>query len=480
MYRSNEKYVVNGSVFHGPLDYDQYLSSSVLTEKRDVEERVVYCSNKLIAMTKSVRPIMGDEMPSWMAGEVMIKFDRTEKVVASYIDGEFFFDENFAISDADHSSLVDIIDFLMDVLYDKNRYIYRMLTKTTSVNGVSSLRLAEGLLGMILNPRKMTVIETMAKTIGEKMAINSIQNDIEVVSGKKAAVLSQDQLHSIKTLKLDNSLVSFQRMVQDGVLSIDQMDRVLQGLKYLIKFKFISPSELDSVISRYEDTIVEKKLNLEVLLSNTIKSFFNLYDITGKCRRTSYGYWHNTQTFKSIFSHYIDAIQMLPADAASNPKYYRTNDVERYHGITTRNSSIYQAPRTEEFKLAVEKLRKLKYDDGTYYFAPFQTEDELFFVGQQYNNCLPVYRDRIIDDGAVLICAYKKTSDGGTEECPDFVFELTPHLDVLEISSYNNEEVTDADKLESVRAFRKAKWYLLSKGRSVYRDPDEKDEEDNI
>lgn len=474
----NTKYVVNGVVFHAPFEYDQYLAASALNSKKDVETSVVYADHKLIVVTKTVRPVMGDEMPSWMADQVMIKFEREETVMASYENGIFEFNDEFEISSFDIDSLNEIIDFLMEILYDKNRYLYRLITNCSQVNGVSPLRLTEGVLGMLRNPRKMTVIETMAKTIGEKMAINSIQNDIEVTSGKKAAVLSQDQLHSIKTLRLDNSLVAFQRMVQNGVLSIDQMDRVLQGMKYLIKFKFITAGELDALISRYEDDIVEKKLNLEVLLANTIKSYFNLYDITGRTRRRSYGYDYCLQSFKSIFSHYVDAIKMLPAEAAANPKYYRTNDVERYHGITTRNSSILQKPREEEFKLAAEKLRKLKYDDGTYIFAPFQTEEELFFVGQQYNNCLPVYRDKIIDDGAVLVCAYKKSADGGKEECPDFVFEVTPHLDVLEISSYNNEEVRDPDKIEAVRAFRKAKWYLLSKGRSVFRDPDEKDDEE--
>jgi hypothetical protein len=172
----------------------------------------------------------------------------------------------------------------------------------------------------------------------------------------------------------------------------------------------------------------------------------------------------------------MDAIRMLPPDAISNPKYYRTNDVERYHGITTRNSSIYQVPREAEFAAAVERLRKLNWENETYKFSPFKTEDELFFVGQQYNNCLPVYRDKIIDDGAILICAYKKLGNG-TEDCPDFVFEVTPYLDVLEISSYNNEEVVDPERIECVRAFRKAKWYLLSKGRTVYREPDENDDE---
>jgi hypothetical protein len=318
----------------------------------------------------------------------------------------------------------------------------------------------------------------MIKTHGEKLAINSLQNEIEISTGKKAVVLSEDHISSIKTLKLDSSLAMFQKLVINQVLSHEQLEKVLQGLKYLIKFKFITAGDIDHILSRYGDDIVEKNVNLEIVLANTIKTYFDLYDISGATNYRSGYYYHSRVTIKSIFSHYMDAINMLSADKIANPKYYRTNDVERYHGITLRNSVIFDKPRADEFKAAAIKLRKLKYDDGTYLFKPFDTEEELFFVGQQYNNCLPIYRDKIIDNGAVLVCAYRKT-DFGIEECPDFVFEVTPYLDVLEISTYNNEEVVDPDRVEAVRNFRKAKWYLLSKGRTVYREADDNEEEDN-
>lgn len=469
------KYLFNGALYHQPLELDPYAQTVQIEEEKLIDSHISYVGNKLYLIEKVVRGVTQEEMPSWMKDETMVLFEKRERIVGEIVDDELVIDID-TIERCNHESICEAIDFLMDMLYEKNKYLYKMLTKSTSVTYINSVNLMTGLAGVLQNPKKMTVIETMAKTIGEKMAIHSIQNDIEVASGKKAAILSQDQLHSIKTLKLDNSLVSFQRMVQNNVLSIDQMDKIIQGLKYLIKFKFITHSELDSLISRYEDDMVEKKINLEVVLDNTIKSFFNYYDISGKARRNMYGYYSSCQNFKTIFSHYMDAINMLPKEHVVDPKYYRTNDVERYHGITTRNCKIFQVPREAEFAAAAVRLRKLKYDNGEYVFTPFQTEEELFFVGQQYNNCLPIYRDKIIDDGAILVCAYKKTPSG-LEECPDFVFEVTPHLDVLEISTYNNEEVKDPDKLEAVREFRKAKWYLLSKGRNVYRAPD--DNEDN-
>ena len=462
----------DGSICKSPLVSPNDSSTTSLTETTDLSDDIVYMDGKLYKTKVTIRPIPEAEMQPWMKEIKMAKFDNPSTLAAYVENGEIVVCDPSVFESGSDKVLL----FLMDVLYEKNPYVYYVLTSNTG--STYAHRIIPGLLDVLTYPKKLTIIETMAKTIGHKMAVNAILNGVDCSDGKKAAVLTNDQMHSLKTLKLDTSLVSFQRMVSSGVLSIDQMDEVIQGLKFLIKFKFITHSELDSLIKRYEDCIVEKKINYRVVLSTVLKSFFTLHDVSQKETRYVGGRYEHAQSFKSLSSTYLDAIDMLSPDLVGSPKNYRTTDVERYHSITVRNSTVYTNPRPDEFKAAAERLRKLKHDDGVYYFTPFQTEEELFFVGQQYNNCLPVYRDRIIDDGAVLVCAYKKTTDG-VEDCPDFVFEVTPHLDVVEISTYNNEEITDAFRLEAVRNFRKAKWYLLSNGRSVFREPDERETETN-
>ena len=481
---NNSRYTIgDGVVYHSAYHYD-YLTSSVPLSEEKEDGTELYCTGpELMEIVRKVRPVSKDEMPSWMSEQRMVEWKIERRVVAEIVDNELIIHDANAIETdgCSHSDCCHIIDFAMQALFVKNKYLYKMLTTSTAVNGINVFDFANGLIKMLVNPKRMTVIETMAKTIGEKMAISAIQSDMEVTNGKKAAVLSQSQMHSLKTLKLDTALPTFQRMVQSGVTSIDQMDEILQGMKYLIKYKFISATELSNLMSRYEDAIVEHKIDFRVVLSNSIKSFFTLCNVKPDARRSYYGYgYYGITNIKSICSHYLDAICMLPAEQACDPKYYRrVPDVERYHVITTRNVGIMKTSRASEFAVAAERLRKLKWEDSRYIYKPFDTEEELFFVGQQYNNCLPVYRDKIID-GAVLVCAYEKNEDGTMAGCPDFVFELTPYLDVLEISTYNNEEITDPVRLEHVRSFRKAKWYLLSNGRNVFREPDEKDAEDAI
>jgi hypothetical protein len=113
----------------------------------------------------------------------------------------------------------------------------------------------------------------------------------------------------------------------------------------------------------------------------------------------------------------------------------------------------------------------LTWEDSEFIFRPFKNEEELFYTAQQYNNCLAACRDGICD-GRIIMGAFAKEIDGSIASCPTFVFEVTPYLDIVEISTYNNIEVTDPELLEKVRTWKKSKWYLLSNGRNVYRDPE--------
>jgi hypothetical protein len=68
-------------------------------------------------------------------------------------------------------------------------------------------------------------------------------------------------------------------------------------------------------------------------------------------------------------------------------------------------------------------------------------------------------------------------SDGTMDDCPEFVIEVTPHLDIIEASTYNNVDIADAERLKVIRDYIDSRRYLLSNGRSVYRDPDPEEEQ---
>ena len=255
-----------------------------------------------------------------------------------------------------------------------------------------------------------------------------------------------------------------QALVQSGAMSLEQVEKFIEGMRYLLKFKIDESSRLNTFFSRYSDAIIAKKINLEWLLATALKSAFTL-DLFTNVRYFG-GNRRSPIRISALMGHYMDAVSVL-ADGK-----YPTNNIEIFHVITTRNKQIFETLRPEEFSLAAEKLRKLIWDDGEYLFRPIQTEEELFYIGERYNNCLPVYRDKIIDEGAVVVAIYKKNNDGELEECPGVVFEVSPRLDIFQIKTYNDEDVTDPEMIALISEWKKAKSYLLTNGRLVYRDPE--------
>lgn len=84
------------------------------------------------------------------------------------------------------------------------------------------------------------------------------------------------------------------------------------------------------------------------------------------------------------------------------------------------------------------------------------TETELFKIGNEYNNCLPIYRDRIIDDGAVIYSIYKLDDEGNKiEDVPSVTFEVTWNFDFIQIKTFNDQDVCDPDILELLKKWQK-------------------------
>ena len=471
------KYVIDGdaaTISHSPIVNEQYVNAVSIGDDPILEDRkLVMMGNKLYEQSIYVEKAKND--PAWMT-RPRIDWDVKERVIATYENGEMVIDPEFDVTKYSHSDASVAAFYFMRILSEKGPYVHSVLTTYKKLSGIDAFNFTESLINVLSSPTRLGVIENFDRDFGETVSVPSFLNDIEVSGGKKRAILSQTQLKSMKTLHLVNSIPAFQRMVSTGVLSIDQMDVVLEGFKKCVKYKFVTHSELDNLISQYEDRIIDNKINLELVLIRTLDSFFNLYDISGNSTNSDDYYYYSKMNFRNLFMRYLDAIFMLPADEVSEPKNWRTKNIEKFHDVTTHNALIFQKPRSEEFDAVVVRLRKLKYDDGKYAAIPIESEKKLYQIGQWHNACHATRRDAIIDDNQIIIGVYEKNSDGSVPECPIFCFQVTPRLDVVEMAGFNNEEVTNVEHIEFVRNFRKAKWYLLSNGRTVYREPDEKEE----
>ena len=438
-------------------------SEAIITEYLCME-------NSLYRRIISVRGVPEEEMPSWLKNISMVSFEPKAQEVLRF-DPESktvtMIDPDMDISEIRYHLCDECVIFAMRCLFEQNKFLYEMLTNAKNAPNmglIDTQNFVRGLLYLIMDTKKQTQMETLAKTVGVKFAISQISNNIDCVQGKKALVLKFDQLHRIKTMRLDDCVPTLQALVQNGAMSLEQVEKFIEGMRYLLKFKIDESSRLNTFFSRYSDAIIAKKINLEWLLATALKSAFTL-DLFTNVRYFG-GNRRSPIRISALMGHYMDAVSVL-ADGK-----YPTNNIEIFHVITTRNKQIFETLRPEEFSLAAEKLRKLIWDNGEYLFRPIQTEEELFYIGERYNNCLPVYRDKIIDEGAVVVAIYKKNNDGELEECPGVVFEVSPRLDIFQIKTYNDEDVTDPEMIALISEWKKAKSYLLTNGRLVYRDPE--------
>ena len=460
-------------VYFGNTEKRRDLQEGNLTEDPlQIDQEYICVNHSLYVRVLTARGVSADEMPAWMQGATMAVFE-PEMTELIRFDPESrsatLIDPNFDLDRIPYQSCDECLLFAMSCLFHQNKYLYEMLTNAKNASQMGCVEtndLTKGLLHLILDPKKQTQIESLAKTVGVKFAISQISNNIDCTGGKKALILKFDQLHRIKTMRLDDAVPTLQALVQNNVMSLDQMDRFLEGLRYLFKFKLDEQSRMANFFSYYGDKLVEKQVNLEYLLTMALKSAFTLDLLKGNYEGRRDHHRSSPTPISSLMRHYMDAVAVLPVGK------YPTNNIEIFHVITTRNNKIFEARRPEEFAMAAEKLRKLIWDNGEYLFRPIQTEEELFFIGERYNNCLPVYRDKICDEGAVVVAVYKQNADGTLAECPDVVFETSSRLDIIQIKTYNDEDVTDPFFIEMIANWKKSKSYLLSGNRTVYRDPE--------
>jgi hypothetical protein len=149
-----------------------------------------------------------------------------------------------------------------------------------------------------------------------------------------------------------------------------------------------------------------------------------------------------------------DTIEMLikmnlPIDIPQN--------IIKWHYITSRNYKIFKSSRAEEYQSVVQEINN-KYSSkvGEYLISCPKTEQELLEIGNKYNNCLPVYRDKIIDNNALVFSMYNLDNDGNViEEIPTVTFEVNKSLDFIQIKTFFDADVTDANVISVLKKWQK-------------------------
>jgi hypothetical protein len=68
---------------------------------------------------------------------------------------------------------------------------------------------------------------------------------------------------------------------------------------------------------------------------------------------------------------------------------------------------------------------------------------------------LPTYRDRIIDQNAIILSIYKLDDNGGViDEIPAYTFEINKDLDIIQIKTFFDADVDDVEILDIVKYWK--------------------------
>lgn len=236
----------------------------------------------------------------------------------------------------------------------------------------------------------------------------------------------------------------FQKYVKNGIGNVDELRKMLEWLDAMKKLgrkrKIDWYTDIDSgTISLIGETIqygctvtaIMNAVSREILMYTTGTHF----DINNTLRK-----------IRDTFS--------MQREIGIDDTYINQN-IEKWHFITARNCTIIKKSRSEEYSIAAGIInRNSRIVDGWLIKCP-DTERELFDIGNRYNNCLPIYRDKIIDNGAIIYSMYPvDDANNVTEKMPPITFEVNSLLDFIQIKTFNDVDVTDDSIINVIKKWR--------------------------
>ena len=255
--------------------------------------------------------------------------------------------------------------------------------------------------------------------------------------------LPLDVVQTLEEWKQGNLLSRFQAFVRDGVATANDIRKLFD------LFKAVQKLSKKRKISWGSYSLYRELYNIV----ETVEYGCDLAELTAAIAREALMF----RTFKpsdleAITRQFRDVYKMLGAAAPSKPK----QNLTKWHYIVSRNVEIKKRPRKNEYKAAVEKINQKSAILGDYLIKCPETEEELYAIGEAYNNCLPTYRDRIIDEGAIIYSMYRLDPMGNiAEDVPSITFEITPLGDFIQIKTFNDQDVDDPKIIAILKEWKK-------------------------
>lgn len=242
-----------------------------------------------------------------------------------------------------------------------------------------------------------------------------------------------------------DAIPSFQNYLAEEKGSADEIRHMLDWLDAL------------KVLSRKRKITFEAGIDTGTInkIANIIDYGCSITSVINSVSREILMFGADDGSVNDLLREIADTLSMLEKAGFSTNKIGQ--NLSKWHYITSRNCKIISAPRVEEYTAAVAKINKRSMIMDKWLIKCPETETELFNIGDAYNDCLLIYRDKIIDNGAIIYSMYPLDDNDNPMDCiPPVTFEVTPGLDFVQIKTFNDVDVTDKAVLETLNKWRTA------------------------
>lgn len=334
-------------------------------------------------------------------------------------------------------------DFIKRYVFYVNQQLFNILNNELSLySGTYSWSFLAAYIDNLDN------VEKLCKTMSVKNVINMMENRSLVFEDarklKQVIGIPPDIISRLDEMGFGYLLADVQKLRRNEVVTVDE-------IRYL----------LDFVQSLHT---MSKKRKFASLDGYSLPLFKDILECI------NYGY-QTRAIVNAIAKELMFYSDLTKADVSKTARILRdcivmTNkmNLERkicqnfgnWHNILSRNFTVFQKPRADEFKNAAININAMySYRTDEYLIQCPSTERELFNIGCAYHNCLPTYRDRIIDKSAIILSIYRLDEQGAViDEIPAYTFEINKDLDIIQLKTFFDADVADVEIINVVKNWK--------------------------
>lgn len=334
--------------------------------------------------------------------------------------------------------LQTVSDFVRRVIYLKNRNLFKVAKSELHGNEIHIIGYFDCLDVIESLCLQMSPGDVFLQMRGNALSVNSAKKL------KSAIGLPIDIVKTLDEWNLGRHVADFQRLVAEKKAEPNDIRRLFDMFKAINKIGRKRKIGWGSFSPYYEIDRLIAAVDLGCPFADAV-------DLIAR-EALMYTHVFTPYDLRDVVRRLYDVYKMLAPQGTLKPR----QNLEKWHFIVSRNNAIKKNSRAEEYTEAAKRINNASGVIGGYEIKCPETEDELFAIGEAYNNCLPTYRDRIIDEGAIIFSMYKVDKIGNIiEDIPSVTFEVTATGDFIQIKTFNDQDVDDPHIISILKEWRR-------------------------